>query len=123
MNGANRTAFPTVIIMCQVKTFMAAITHVRTHTITSPSSGQYAACPNNTVNTPSCSTSCQSSYNVEYGRDKHFGETCYLLHGEENIMRELYNNGPVEASFAVYEDFLTYKSGNIFKCCFACAYS
>lgn len=27
------------------------------------------------------------------------------------IKAELYKNGPVEASFAVYEDFLHYKSG------------
>ena len=27
-------------------------------------------------------------------------------------MKELYDNGPVEASFQVYEDFLYYKSGN-----------
>ena len=28
-------------------------------------------------------------------------------------MNELYTNGPVEASFLVYEDFLYYKSGNM----------
>jgi hypothetical protein len=31
--------------------------------------------------------------------------------GPEQIMAELYQNGPVEASFLVYEDFLQYKSG------------
>lgn len=29
----------------------------------------------------------------------------------EQIMTELYKNGPVEAAFTVYEDFLLYKSG------------
>ena len=29
----------------------------------------------------------------------------------EAIQTELMTNGPVEASFTVYEDFLTYKSG------------
>lgn len=29
-------------------------------------------------------------------------------------MTELYKNGPVEASFTVYEDFLLYKSGEIY---------
>lgn len=30
---------------------------------------------------------------------------------EKQIMQELYKNGPVEAAFTVYEDFLMYKSG------------
>ncbi len=30
---------------------------------------------------------------------------------EQNIMAEIYNNGPVEASFEVYSDFPSYKSG------------
>lgn len=30
---------------------------------------------------------------------------------QEQIMTELYKNGPVEAAFDVYEDFLLYKSG------------
>lgn len=30
---------------------------------------------------------------------------------QEQIMAELYKNGPVEAAFSVYADFLTYKSG------------
>lgn len=29
-------------------------------------------------------------------------------------MTELYKNGPVEASFTVYEDFLLYKSGEVY---------
>lgn len=29
-------------------------------------------------------------------------------------MTELYKNGPVEAAFSVYEDFLQYKSGEAF---------
>lgn len=32
-------------------------------------------------------------------------------------MSELYTNGPVEASFRVYEDFLYYKSGIIIILC------
>lgn len=30
------------------------------------------------------------------------------------IQAEIFHNGPVEAVFTVYEDFLHYKSGNIF---------
>lgn len=75
-------------------------------------SGQYPSCSGGTVSTPSCSTACQSSYNVEYARDKHYGEKFYWINGLDNIMKELYTNGPVEASFLVYEDFLYYKSGH-----------
>lgn len=32
----------------------------------------------------------------------------------DQIMTELYKNGPVEASFTVYEDFLLYKSGEVY---------
>lgn len=30
---------------------------------------------------------------------------------EKEIMAEIYKNGPVEAAFSVYSDFLLYKSG------------
>lgn len=30
---------------------------------------------------------------------------------QEQIMTELYKNGPVEAAFSVYADFLLYKTG------------
>ena len=30
---------------------------------------------------------------------------------EKEIMAEIYKNGPVEAAFTVYSDFLLYKSG------------
>lgn len=32
---------------------------------------------------------------------------------QEQIMTELYKNGPVEAAFSVYEDFLQYKTGEL----------
>lgn len=35
----------------------------------------------------------------------------------EQIMTELYKNGPVEAAFSVYEDFLTYKTGEAHRLC------
>ena len=36
---------------------------------------------------------------------------CRLPANEEAIMKEIYQNGPVEGAFIVYEDFPTYKSG------------
>jgi len=35
----------------------------------------------------------------------------YYVDTEEDIVTELYTNGPCEASFAVYEDFVVYTSG------------
>ena len=63
------------------------------------------------MNTPYCSKSCQSGYSADYSSDKHFGGQFYSVAGVKNIMKELHTNGPVEASFVVYEDFLYYKSG------------
>ena len=81
------------------------------HLVTLPSQGQYPSCSSTLENTPACSMSCRSGHGVEYARDKHFGSTFYWISGHQNIMKELYYNGPVEASFLVYEDFLYYKSG------------
>lgn len=39
----------------------------------------------------------------------------FSVSGVTNIQQEIYKNGPVEAGFEVYEDFLSYKSG---KMCF-----
>ena len=35
----------------------------------------------------------------------------YSISGEANIMQEIYENGSVEASFSVYDDFPDYKTG------------
>lgn len=44
--------------------------------------------------------------------DKHFGAKSYSVKRDEShIMQELFDNGPVEAAFTVYEDFVNYKSG------------
>lgn len=40
------------------------------------------------------------------------GEKSYSIDGnEDKIKQEIYRNGPVEAAFSVYADFVTYKSG------------
>ncbi|CAI5451556.1 unnamed protein product [Caenorhabditis angaria] len=62
--------------------------------------------------TPSCSLSCQSSYHTAYSKDKHFGSTAYAVSKSVSaIQTEIYNHGPVEAAFTVYEDFYKYSSG------------
>ncbi|KAK7487324.1 hypothetical protein BaRGS_00021413 [Batillaria attramentaria] len=61
--------------------------------------------------TPRCSKKCEAGYNNTFEKDKHYGARSYMVRGEEKIMEELYTNGPVEAAFTVYNDFLQYKSG------------
>nr|VZH90201.1 unnamed protein product [Spirometra erinaceieuropaei] len=62
--------------------------------------------------TPECRRECQAGYPTQYAQDKHYGLKAYTVHGrEEQIKKEIMTNGPVEADFEVYADFLNYKSG------------
>ena len=72
--------------------------------------GSHGPCPDS-VDTPSCVKNCNSGSGVDYQSDLIKGASAYSVSGEANIRQELYENGPVEASFTVYEDFLTYRSG------------
>jgi cathepsin B len=65
----------------------------------------------NFVNTPKCVKKCNVS-SIEWKQDKHKISTAYSVSSDQsNIEKEILLNGPVEACFEVYEDFLTYKSG------------
>ncbi|GAB1606663.1 cathepsin B-like [Argonauta hians] len=62
--------------------------------------------------TPDCSNKCEQGYNRTYEADKHYGHSSYGIDSDElSIRQEIMTNGPVEAAFSVYKDFLTYKSG------------
>ncbi|KAH8397770.1 hypothetical protein KR222_000881, partial [Zaprionus bogoriensis] len=62
--------------------------------------------------TPHCQHQCQSSYTVDYTKDKHFGAKAYSIgRNPIDIQREIMTNGPVEGAFTVYEDLILYKSG------------
>jgi len=62
--------------------------------------------------TPSCKKTCQAGYGTEYADDKTYGKAPQTLpRDEQAIMKELMENGPAEAAFTVYEDFVNYKSG------------
>ncbi|XP_049525658.1 cathepsin B isoform X1 [Dermacentor silvarum] len=62
--------------------------------------------------TPKCLQVCRKGYEKSYSEDKHFAKKVYSLHRDETqIETEIYENGPVEAVFTVYSDFLVYKSG------------
>jgi len=75
-------------------------------------SGSYPSCPSEEQSTPACQHTCQDGYTTPYDQDKHQGTKAYSLkNDEEAIKKEILANGPVEAGFTVYEDFLSYTSG------------
>lgn len=73
--------------------------------------GKYPNC-SSTKPTPKCTKTCISSYGTNYTQDKHHGASAYsIANNVAKIQTEIMTNGPVEVSFTVYNDFLTYKSG------------
>ncbi|CAG2168020.1 unnamed protein product [Oppiella nova] len=62
------------------------------------------------VPTPKCQKSCIAGYNRTYTQDKHFGSKSYGVSTKE-VQKELMTNGPVAATFTVYNDFFSYKTG------------
>ncbi|XP_023213054.1 cathepsin B-like isoform X1 [Centruroides sculpturatus] len=62
--------------------------------------------------TPPCVRSCRKGYNVTYNQDKYYGKSSYSISIDvKQIQTEIMKNGPVEADFTVYADFVSYKSG------------
>ena len=66
-------------------------------------------CPTSRFPTPTCVRNCTNGKSWE--DSKWFGESVYYVNGEQNIMAEIAANGPVTASFTIYEDFHFYESG------------
>jgi len=64
------------------------------------------------VNTPNCVKTCASNSSLTWSDDLRFLQTAYSVSSNaDQIAAEIQQNGPVEAAFTVYEDFLHYKSG------------
>lgn len=75
------------------------------------SGGKYGPCPASS-NTPACKKTCQSEYTKAWTDDKHYASKAYSVSSKVSaIQTDIMTNGPVEASFTVYEDFLSYESG------------
>lgn len=71
----------------------------------------FGPCPNRT-STPECLRGCQDTYLTSYEDDKTYGKSVYSVwNDEEEIMREIFENGPVVTDFRVYEDFFVYDNG------------
>jgi cathepsin B len=61
--------------------------------------------------TPVCEKKCKVQNQV-WEEKKHFSVNAYRINSDpDDIMSEVYENGPVEVAFTVYEDFAHYKSG------------
>jgi len=76
-----------------------------------PATAKYPACPGE-GGSPRCARACSDSgYGKSYSSDKVRAASAYSVRGEEQIMQELVNNGPMYVAFTVYSDFPTYKSG------------
>nr|AAW27469.1 unknown [Schistosoma japonicum] len=74
--------------------------------------GKYPACGTKIYKTPQCKQKCQKGYKTPYEQDKNYGDQRYnVISNAKAIQKEIMMNGPVEAAFDVYEDFLNYKSG------------
>ena len=64
------------------------------------------------VDTPKCVNSCQEGYPKTINEDKTYGVSSYYIYGgEEFIMKEIYEKGPISGAFTVYEDFADYAGG------------
>jgi cathepsin B len=76
-----------------------------------PASAKYPACPSAEYPNPRCPKTCESGYAGDFASDKLHASKTYSVRGEEQIMTQLVNNGPMYVAFTVYDDFPTYKSG------------
>jgi cathepsin B len=77
------------------------------------SNGTKECNPNKEYPTPKCAAKCTNTTwdGPGYQSDRHKGKSANSFRGANQIMAEIMTNGPVEAVFEVYQDFLTYKSG------------
>ena len=68
---------------------------------------------NTDIHTPRCHKKCENpDYKISFAQDKTYAKDSYTVgSSEKEIMNELMTNGPAEAAFTVYEDFMSYKSG------------
>jgi len=62
----------------------------------------------NFVSTPSCQQTCQD--NEQWSSSKHYLSSSYDVSASQ-MQQEIFTNGPIEACFSVYEDFVNYKHG------------
>jgi len=65
----------------------------------------------NFVDTPNCWSNNSCVDKTTWNNDVHTATNVYSLNSVEDAQQDLMTNGPFEACFSVYQDFLSYKSG------------
>ncbi|KAG5453920.1 Cathepsin B-like cysteine proteinase [Clonorchis sinensis] len=77
--------------------------------------GRHPLCPSEIYHTPRCTKKCDTD-KLHYSAELTKANSSYnVLDSDREIMMEIMNNGPVEAVFDVYEDFLQYEKGIYFN--------
>ncbi|XP_054155198.1 cathepsin B-like [Oppia nitens] len=74
--------------------------------------GHLPPCGKSIEPTPKCQKQCIAGYNITYNEDKHYGsKTYHFSNDNQKLQADIMQNGPVVATYQVFEDFLSYKSG------------
>ena len=101
--GTGSTCFPYQLAMCD---HHEGGPYPLCPSICSPGECATPACPAD--NGKGCS---EAKYGKTWAKDKHYALKAYTVKGVAAIQTDIATYGPVSASFEVYSDFLTYKSG------------
>lgn len=72
--------------------------------------GNRPQCDSLEFTTPACVKSCYDT-SLDYEESLTFGQEVTSFSNAKQIQLEILKNGPVEAAFTVYDDFINYKSG------------
>jgi cathepsin B len=60
---------------------------------------------------PTCSRKCDAGSSLEWDSDKHFCKASVNKRCAADVQKEIYENGPMETGFMVYQDFMSYRGG------------
>jgi len=70
-------------------------------------------CTGKPVKTAKCAEKCSGKEykGVDYDKNLMRANDTYKISGEENMLKEIYESGPIETTIFLYDDLLTYKEG------------
>lgn len=60
---------------------------------------------------PACAKKCDAGSGLEWNSDKHYCKDTVNKRTVASIQQEIYENGPMETGFMVYQDFMSYRGG------------
>jgi len=64
-----------------------------------------------TGSVPACARQCEAGSTLEWDSDKHLCKDLVNVRCADDIKEEIFNNGPMETGFMVYQDFMSYRGG------------